>query len=810
MKPSTNHLNRIDTLSSKYSFTYPHSHGLVPGLLLIVCSCLSHNARALDIELQYDAAGDGAIDPCSELVLEEEGGLRYYHACPLGVDRTTDLTKIFESAAASWEAIIEDDHEILIRYWWLDPAEGLPHAKIIEKDASAKPTEVEIAISADKGGPYFFDKSPGTDEEFLMQPRLYRTTHPEEKVEAFYGSVPEVFEVSFNGRKLVGGNDLLTIILHEMGHGLGVANTVSSKTGACTSQFENELISLNDVYYEPNPDWLNGNNIALKSYHEFKSEEQDFKYDCSHLAQGGIDACKLPQDMDKTVAKLFVDPDSMVGLTVGECASHQALLYPGQFPFSRMRPGATDIFAVADAAGWQDFNLPRKYSLGSGDWSAGNIWLGGREPGKNDDVYIVNQLPLFETTKIDVNAVSRSRNVYLSDKNELRVFNGDLNVFDTLTVAGPATETGPLRPELESDEPGGNPEEGIAETETRLQVDNGGVVKAANIVVESNARIEGSGQIVTYNLSNSGTIKASSGMLAISIPSIDPGTISTGPILLDLDGENEYELPIPKLLALEGDLLFDGTVEKNLRAAIQVGSNRSITFADGWSQGFTSDKNRRLILDGSTGEAVIHGPTTLNGWLDVIGSVRFSDSLSLGPGSITEIDIGGASPGSGHDQIKVDSKVTFNGNLQLFLTGGFLPSMGDSYVIVKYSDHTGEYQNIQTQSFGSNLGFRPEYDDLELRLVVGCDVTGANVIMGTSGHDQLIGTDGDDVIIGLEGNDNIFGLGGNDCIEAGPGIDNIQGGDGNDNIDAGEGYDNVIGGSGSDNCINSESEIACE
>lgn len=85
--------------------------------------------------------------------------------------------------------------------------------------------------------------------------------------------------------------------------------------------------------------------------------------------------------------------------------------------------------------------------------------------------------------------------------------------------------------------------------------------------------------------------------------------------------------------------------------------------------------------------------------------------------------------------------------------------------------------------------------------------TGNDTLFGEAGHDQLNGGDGEDNLYGGLGNDTMDGGGdddlllgedGNDTLSGGTGNDMIRGGLGNDDIDGGEGDDLLLGEAGLD------------
>lgn len=86
----------------------------------------------------------------------------------------------------------------------------------------------------------------------------------------------------------------------------------------------------------------------------------------------------------------------------------------------------------------------------------------------------------------------------------------------------------------------------------------------------------------------------------------------------------------------------------------------------------------------------------------------------------------------------------------------------------------------------------------------------ANLINGNAGNDTLNGKGGDDglyggtgldYLIGDTGDDTLSGGADDDWLTAGEGDDDLRGGAGNDNLDGGAGNDSITGGSGVDNFV---------
>lgn len=700
---------------------------------------LSQPLHALTINLVYDPDGEDAVDPCeSELIIEGDliKEVPKYAACRgpgnTFLNRTQLLTAIMESAADYWEDIIRDDHTIEIRYWWLSPDKGAPDANVLMRDLFGKPVSSRIRISVDLS--YFYDTTPDEDEEYDLRPRLYRTTHSTEQTEAFTGEPPEILEVSYNGPGP--GDDLWTAVVHEMTHALGMA---AIDTMTCDEMF--------DPFYHIDPDLTGGSEMSIKAY-EFTEKDDEGNvigpaFDCAHLALGNIDACKPEGQEDTPVGGIFNDPSPVEGFTVGECASHQALMWQGLFPLSRTKPGTVDILAVEQAGNWDEIDLPRKYSIGSGDWNSGDTWLGNRIPDSGDDIYIVNRLPLFFVTQIDVADDGFANNVFISDENELSVLNSTLEVGETVTIAGPGSDAGPINPDLPP--PPDDTPIGIEGPFSTVFVGNSGILKTFDMVIEPGGRLvlESSGLARAGTLMNSGVISGS-GMVRVAgglentrIISADGGklTLFTPPAdevieipVLDLDGPGSFGNRLASIRAVDGDLEFDAIIADAVHAAVTVGEGRTLTFTNGWQQGESPGPiltTHRLIMEGGITGAQIQGFSVLGGRVFPDGFGIFTSDVLLEPTAEINLDIAGLTPGSQHDQLVINQDIEFSGTLRVMFTDGFIPSFTDSFPLISYSGHIGEFDtfevvNLEDVSEGG-LVFMLEYGENELVLNVGLE-----------------------------------------------------------------------------------------
>lgn len=672
-------------------------------------------ASAATIEVVYDPDGPDAVDPCSdEIWVNQDGQIRQgpLRACLDGVDRTPDLQLIVEAAADFYAGVFTDTHDVTIYFSWLGPFESLPDGRVLERDDSGRPTEGRIRFPADLT--YFYDPTPDRDEEFDMRPRLYRTTHPAEQERAFDGSPPEVLEVSYVGRSGLGA-DLVSQVLHEMGHALGLSGGPAVGPGPACNGAE-------DPYFRPDADLMGGSAVGIKAFDSDTPGQQ-----CVHLELGGIQECKT--DAEHQVGKHPDEPSAVVGFSLWECASHQALFWVSELPLARTRPGIVGLLALARAGGWEELDLPRKYTVGPGGWAAPSTWIGNRVPGADDDVYIVNEVAGAKVWETPASGASAA-NLYISDQNTLRTVGSPLHLADEIRIAGPDSAAGPLRLDA-GDGAGGGDEQGTALT--RVQVGNAtteGVLLAAQGVVEAGGALHlqhpassahlgalgndgvilGRGEVRTSELLNSARVRSVGGTLVIGTPPSDPDDdVTLEPALLDLDGPLESAAEI---LAVDGDLVFDGIIADPVRATVTVGPERSIHFTNGWHQQW----NGLLVLDGTSWPSWVFGDTQLDGRLVVNGVGRFEDDLDLTGLSQVQLSVAGTTMGTEHDFLSVHGALEMGGSLVLELAENYQPAPLDEFVIASYGSRSGEFTEIVGTELDGGLVLVPQYQEQELVL----------------------------------------------------------------------------------------------
>ncbi len=252
------------------------------------------------------------------------------------------LQAIMEAAALYWGDIIRDPHVINVHYFYKDTNGSFLgwacYPNVTETqcagDLEAIPNQGWIAIDSDRE--WFFDPTPYNHSEFDMQQTLARDLTPAELTEYFSGLVPELLEVTYHGDALPSAPeadtpniDMFSVVLHEMGHLLGMANAINGD-------------EVTDDVYDFDPVFVDQAAIGARV----------------NVVEG--------DDHLQAVNSLMEPMGS------------------GQ----RKLPTATDVFAISAVPGWSDIHLPRREFWGGMAYHVDDHWSGDSIPDGSDDVWV--------------------------------------------------------------------------------------------------------------------------------------------------------------------------------------------------------------------------------------------------------------------------------------------------------------------------------------------------------------------------------------------------------------------------------------
>ena len=131
------------------------------------------------------------------------------------------------------------------------------------------------------------------------------------------------------------------------------------------------------------------------------------------------------------------------------------------------------------------------------------------------------------------------------------------------------------------------------------------------------------------------------------------------------------------------------------------------------------------------------GPLTGTGTAYVEGDLRPGNSaaritvggdLVLGSLAAVEIEVGGLTAGTQHDQLAVTGQVALDGVLRVVLISGFTPQPGHVFTLLTFGSHAGAFASVQLPVVpGVQLTLETTPTALRLRATAGSKIGRAHV-----------------------------------------------------------------------------------
>jgi len=447
------------------------------------------------------------------------------------------LTALLQYVASVYEDIIEDDHTFELRYRY---GTDFPFANgvytTLDVDDKGRDTLGRIRIKPrpenDPEKVFYYDPTPAEDSEYDMRQWLYRDLDMDQQAERFADNVPALFEAGYRGdvrsdapANAKNGTDLLTILFHEVGHGLGLSGNSDT----------NLPLRTQDGLFNVDPDFVRGADMAVR--------------------------VRAMDDLNERAHVFGSNPENFAIMSFNSAKA-------------RRRPSPTDIFAMASNHDWEELDLRRQDFLGGVNWHTASNWMGNQVPGAADAAFVRSG------GGVNVNGNDVVRSLLVGEGTLLIVGDSKLTVFENMTIdQGDQGDTF-ARVRIGAD---GQLTAGRLDLLTGGTVEVlGGTVEAERISLVSGATLKGHGTVdldgALPKLDNRGLVQATDGK-TLTFTSSDT-------IAVDLDGVGATT---GRLEAIDGTLWFETGLTDAFDGTARVGAGRKLIFANGWQLGVGGD-----------------------------------------------------------------------------------------------------------------------------------------------------------------------------------------------------------------------------
>jgi len=685
------------------------------------------------------------------------------------------IQDLFDYAEEYYEDIFPDSgHTLTLNYWYEDLSGGTLGFFSNPTVENGRVVEATLRIDTlDADGDvrnWYIDPFPETDSEFDLQSTHWGDSFPSNLDWRHGGNVPDQFEIGYRGSANSGGpafgkRDMLSTVLHEFGHALGI------RSGAPTIS--------EDGYYALDADYLFGGDL------EAGIDSDEDGPDKGHMRYGNLLMC-------------------------GGCGAQNV----------RRRPSHADLIAMATSQDYTLLDIPRRELLGGGDFNFADAWSGGRTPDPDDDAFvrtgdlvvmsvsdIVRNLTISGGRTFSTTLATGTHSLFLAEKltvgeadnftdgtlvigeggfvsaaeaqidntgelkmaggtmqttGDLRIASDDttslpvLSGFGTVNVGGTLRSVGAIRPEgglltFNADSINLDLSDNPAQEGTVIDATSGSVtfngphtdaydhpiqIGFAQFVTMSDSWTLGERGRVTITdggLINNGGSWTARGTLNINhtVPFGVVGVGGTAPVILaatsvtNTSGVVDFVSP-----TTVGGTINVANGRTRLSAGGQFTGFASVSISEGatfdliFDQLYTVQEQAEFnglgnLFIGEDATVRFDPGTTVNTYLESQGRIELGSGagdLNLDRGLLLtstaelEISVGGTSQGQSYDHVEAfDQSVTLAGTLDLELLDGFTPQPGDVFEILTAGTISGTFDDIEGTNLPGPGSFVVEY-----------------------------------------------------------------------------------------------------
>ena len=261
---------------------------------------------------------------------------------------------------------------------------------------------------------------------------------------------------------------------------------------------------------------------------------------------------------------------------------------------------------------------------------------------------------------------------------------------------------------------------GFVELGAATTLAGGRIYSATGIALDSGDVLSGYGQVDAAVAAGIGSVIEAGGTLTLGDSSVRDGFFSDGRLIVGshhVTLEDRDQAVLGSLTEL-GAGASPGMVSAAGGALVEFG--KSVV---GYGTLATPDNPATpLIVNGFVGGNSAAQPITLTGYVKGVGTFGHVEILgTLSPGfspatvemanvvladtATLIMELGGTTPGSGHDVLNVSDHIELAGTLDVDLINGFEPSPGDVFDLFNFADSDGEFDTVLLPDLEAGLSW---------------------------------------------------------------------------------------------------------